>query len=191
MRDLIRHESPLAATLDRLALFLMLLVLATILTAAMFMQYALGEIPCPLCLLQRVAMFGVCFALMRQLRHGPSARSTGLCFLFSILLLVIAARQTLLDIYPRPGHDYVGSAIFGLHMPVWSVVIALALLLGLSIKLVLFGLPRAQPDDSGSLMSRLGGTLGNYVIVICAINFISVVLQCGLGECHTTGYRLL
>ena len=50
--------------LDRLILVLMLAVLAAILTAAMVMQYAFGEIPCPLCLLQRVAMFGCCFGLI-------------------------------------------------------------------------------------------------------------------------------
>jgi hypothetical protein len=30
-----------------------------------------------------------------------------------------------------------------------------------------------------------------YVVFICAINFLSVVLQCGIGECHTSGYLLL
>jgi hypothetical protein len=30
-----------------------------------------------------------------------------------------------------------------------------------------------------------------YVIAIALVNFGSVVVQCGLGECHTTGYTLL
>jgi hypothetical protein len=29
------------------------------------------------------------------------------------------------------------------------------------------------------------------VIAICAINFLSVIAQCGLDQCHTSGYRLL
>jgi hypothetical protein len=28
-------------------------------------------------------------------------------------------------------------------------------------------------------------------VLICAINFASVVVQCGAGQCHTTGYALL
>jgi hypothetical protein len=32
--------------------------------------------------------------------------------------------------------------------------------------------------------------LGIYVIGICAINFLSVIAQCGLDQCHTFGYRL-
>src|ERR1700733_9883234 len=113
-----------AAILDRLILVLMLTVLAAILTAAMVMQYASGEIPCPLCLLQRVAMFGCCFGLIEQLRSSNSERGTGIALIFAVLLLVISVRQTLLDLFPRAGHDYVGSAIFGIHLPVWSVIIA-------------------------------------------------------------------
>src|ERR1700742_1297979 len=142
------------ATLDRLALLLMLFALAAIVTAAMVMQYAFGEVPCPLCLLQRVAMFGVCFGVIRELREGSTAQSTGLGLIFSVLLLVISIRQTLLDIVPRPGHDYVGSAIFGLHMPVWSVVIALALLAGYAGRLALFGGPHAVPARESVPMRR-------------------------------------
>ena len=60
-----------ALMLDRLALLAMLAIVAAILTAAMIYQFALGEIPCPLCLLQRFAMFGCCFGLMMQLRPLP------------------------------------------------------------------------------------------------------------------------
>ena len=126
MREINRILSLSAPALDRVFLFAMLLALAAILTIAMVVQYGLGEIPCPLCLLQRFAIFGCCFGLIKQLQSG-SERGTGISLIFSILLLVISARQTLLDIVPRPGHEYVGSAIFGIHMPVWSVLIAVAL----------------------------------------------------------------
>lgn len=191
MRGTERTEAPIAVALDRLILFLMLLILAAILSAAMVMQYAFAEIPCPLCLLQRFAMFGCCFGLIQQLRFGSSERGTGISLIFSILLLVISVRQTLLDLFPRSGHDYVGSAIFGIHMPVWSVLIAVALLLGFAVRLTLFGGPRAAPDAAGLPLGRLAQGLAIYVVVICAINFVSVVAQCGIGECHTFGYQLL
>ena len=133
----------IAAVLDRLVLLAMLAILAAILTAAMVMQYAFGEIPCPLCLLQRYAMLGCCFGIIVQLRSGASERGTGLGLIFAILLLVIAVRQTLLDIVARPGHAYIGSAVLGLHLPVWSVLIAVALLFGFALRLALFGGVRA------------------------------------------------
>src|ERR1700743_2882303 len=127
-------DAPLVVTLDRVALLAMLLALAAVLTAAMVMQYAFGEIPCPLCLLQRYAMFGCCFGIIMQLRSPGSERGAGIGAIFAVLLLVIAVRQTLLDLFPRPGHSYVGSAVFGIHMPVWSVLIAVALLLGFAAR---------------------------------------------------------
>jgi hypothetical protein len=42
-----------------------------------------------------------------------------------------------------------------------------------------------------SSLHRYARALELYVVLIAAINFVAVVLQCGLGECHTSGYRLL
>jgi disulfide bond formation protein DsbB len=189
MSEAAEIDAPVVATLDRLLLLAMLIALAAVLTAAMVMQYVLGEIPCPLCLLQRYAMFGCCFGIIMRLRSVSSERGAGIGALFAIVLLVISVRQTLLDLFPRSGHTYVGSAVFGLHMPVWSVLIAVALLGGFAARLALFGAPRLAAPAPPS--SRLARYLALYVGLICAINFISVVIQCGAGECHTTGYALL
>src|SRR6516165_4453474 len=191
MRGTGNSGAKIAVALDRISLLGMLLIVAGILTAAMVMQYGFGEIPCPLCLLQRFAMFGVCFGLIAQIRSAASERGTGISLIFSILLLVISARQTLLDLFPRPGHEYIGSAIFGIHMPVWSVLIAVALLLGLATRLALLGGRSYSVMGDGLLTRRLVRGLIIYVVLLCAINFISVIIQCGAGECHTFGYRLL
>ena len=181
----------LPAALNDLFLFAMMLTMAAILTMAMVLQYEGGEIPCPLCLLQRVAMFGVCFGIILHFRHGSSARHDGFSMLFALLLLVISVRQTLLDIYPRPGHDYIGSAILGLHMPVWSIIIAAAILLAYAIKFAVLGGEHPRDPQPSSTPGRLARPLGLYVIAICLINLGSVILQCGAGACHTSAYKLL
>jgi disulfide bond formation protein DsbB len=184
----------LLALLNYVYLLLMMMVIAGIITAAMVLQYARGELPCPLCLLQRIAMFGVCFGIMQNFRRGFSYQNTGFSLLFTIFLLVVSVRQTLLDIYPRPGHAYIGSAVFGIHMPVWSIVIALCLLSAYAAKLAALGgdeyLNKAPPTEF-PLVKRLADILSLYVIAICAINVISVFLQCGFNSCHTFGYQLL
>jgi disulfide bond formation protein DsbB len=189
MKDIL--DSTLAARLDRLVLCLMLLALAGVLTAAMGFQYLNGEIPCPLCLLERVTMFACCLGLIQQLRDEGSQRGAGIAMLSAVLLLVISVRQTLLDIVPRPGHAYIGTAVFGLHMPVWSVLIAVALLIGFAVRLAVLGGPSWTPPTERSALLRLSTGLGAYVAILCAINFVSVFVQCGLGQCHTTGYALL
>jgi disulfide bond formation protein DsbB len=170
----------------------MMAVIAAVLTAALFMQYGRGELPCPLCLLQRVAMLGICFGLMQNFRSGFSDRNLGFSLLFSVFLLIVAVRQTLLDIYPRPGHEYVGSTVLGLHMPVWSVVIAVALISAFALKLCIIGTEDGtRAPERGSAVGRLAAIVSLYVIALALVNFGSVVVQCGLGECHTTGYALL
>ncbi|QWK78800.1 disulfide bond formation protein B [Ochrobactrum sp. BTU1] len=172
----------------------MMAVIAAILTAAMVLQYANGEIPCPLCLLQRVAMFGVCFGIILQFRHGFSYRNTGMSMIFSLFLLIVSVRQTLLDIYPRPGHEYIGTSVFGLHMPVWSILIAVALLIAFAFQLIVWGGSTQLQHKSlthQSLLRVLATALSLYVIAIGVINFVSVGVQCGIDECHTFGYALL
>lgn len=184
----------LLALLNYTYLLLVMFVIAGILTAAMTLQYVNGELPCPLCLLERVAMLGVCFGIMLNFRRGFSYQNTGFSLLFAIVLLVISVRQSLLDIYPRPGHEYIGSAIFGIHMPIWSIIIALALLTAYAIKLAILGddeyLREADVSEFPAIR-RIADILSIYVIAICLINLVSVVLQCGFGECHTFGYKLL
>ncbi len=181
----------LPAVLNDLFQFATMLVVAAILTTAMILQYYGGEIPCPPCLLQRVALFGVCFGIIMHFRHGYSARNDGVGMLFALFLLIVSARQTLLDIYPRPGHSYIGSAVLGLHMPVWSVVIAVAILLAFAIKFAALGSAQLRDPPTSPALGRIARLLSLYVVVICLINFASVVLQCGVGACHTSGYKLL
>jgi disulfide bond formation protein DsbB len=178
--------------LNELYMLGIMAVIAAVLTAAMVMQYAHGELPCPLCLLQRVAMFGVCFGLMQNFRSGFSDRDLGYSLLFSVFLLVVAVRQTLLDIYPRPGHEYVGSAVLGLHMPVWSILIAVALITACALKLCIIGTEDgSRPPRPTSTNGRGAAAVSLYLVALVMINFGSVVVQCGLGQCHTTGYALL
>ena len=150
-------------------LLLMLLTIAGILSAAMFMQYARGELPCPLCLLQRAALLGVCFGIMLDFRHGFSYQNTGFSLLFVIFLLIVAVRQTLIDIYPRPGHEYIGTAIFGLHMPVWSVVIAFCLLIAYAVRLAAIGGNehlRQYNIGTCPIIRRIATVLSFFVIAI-------------------------
>ena len=185
-----RPASARPARLVDLVLLAMLAGLAAILTAAMALQYAAGEIPCPLCLLQRVAMFGVCFGVIRHVRNGFDGRNIGIGLVWALFLLMVSVRQALLNIVPRPGHAYPGSAVLGLHMPVWSVVIAFAILLAFAVTLALFD-DRGRTAPPSQMLTRIGAVAGLYVTALAVINLGSAVLQCGFGACHTTGYAWL
>ena len=184
-------DSSIPARLADLALLAILIGLAGILTTAMVLQYAAGEIPCPLCLLQRVAMFGVCFGIVHHVRHGYDVRNIGVGLVWALYLLLVSVRQVLLNIVARPGHAYPGGAVFGLHMPVWSVVIAFAIMLAFAATLAVFDARRLSATLPSPVLTRIGTVAGLYLIALCIINLVSAILQCGLGACHTTGYALL
>jgi hypothetical protein len=139
-------------------------------------------------------MFGAAFAMLQNLRHEYSSRNTGIALVFALFLLVVAVRQTLLDIYPRPGHAYIGSAVLGLHMPVWSILIAGALIAAVALKLVILGgdshMRGARPSTF-PVLGRLAPVVAVVLIGLALANFVAVVAQCGIGECHTEGYALL
>jgi hypothetical protein len=69
------------------------------------------------------------------------------------------------------------------------VLIAFAMLLAFALKMALLGgdaPPRAAPALAGAAR-----WLGGYLLAVAAVNLVSVVVQCGFGQCHTMGYRLL
>jgi len=106
----------------------------------------------------------------------------------------VSVRQTLLDIYPRPGHEYIGSAVLGLHVPVWSIIIAVMILGAYAVKLVFLDGGEELRDvhiDSYPLMSKTAKAACLFVILLGLINFGSVVLQCCVGECHAFSYQIL
>ncbi len=186
------NKYTLANKLHYIFSILMLFAIVLILSGAFYFQFIQHELPCPLCLLQRVAYLGICFGIILNLRIGFSMRHEALSMLMIILLMIVSARQTLLDIYPRPGHEYIGSSVFGLHMPVWSIVFAVIFLLMYVLRFLILGydLQKAQISHF-PIIKNLSRFAMLIILLICGLNLISVFLQCGFSECHTDAYQLL
>ncbi|MBX8814655.1 disulfide bond formation protein DsbB, partial [Ochrobactrum sp. MR34] len=81
---------------------------------------------------------------------------------------------------------YIGSAVFGLHMPVWSVLIALALITAFAVQMLLWGDARQNRRISlrkFPALRSLAVVFSLYIVLLAAINTASVFVQCGLGQC--------
>lgn len=79
-------------------------------------------------------------------------------------------------------------------MPVWSILTALALLTAFAVKLAVLGSDeRLREADAAAspALRRLADIVGLHVIALCLVNAVSVVVQCGVGQCHTMGYKML
>lgn len=123
---------------------------------ALFLQYAKGEQPCPLCIFQRIAMIVTCIVFLVGLVHGPRGGGrwvyAGLATLAALVGAGLAARHVWLQALPPgdvPGCGpslsmllqmlpftqvvqlvlkgdgscaVINAAVFGISLPVWTLV---------------------------------------------------------------------
>lgn len=174
-RDIFSGSSRLSDWLNVLALA----GICAVLLVAFVWQVAFNELPCPLCLLQRVGFVLVGIGILLNVRFGPSPMHYAL-ILFSALAGAFAAgRQVLLHI--APGDTGYGSPFLGMHFYTWAFVLFVLTVLWTGLMLVL---DRACAD---SPRVRNHGGLTRAIIwlffLLVAANLVSTMLECGFGAC--------
>ncbi|MER1968920.1 disulfide bond formation protein B [Castellaniella sp. GW247-6E4] len=151
-----------------------------VLLMAFVWQVVYDELPCPLCLLQRVGFVMVGIGLLLNVRFGPSPLHYAL-ILFSALAGAFAAgRQVLLHIAPDDVAGY-GSPFLGLHFYTWAFVLFVLTILWTAVMLVF---DRTCAD---SPRARVPGKVARAIIwlffILVAANLVSTLLECGVGAC--------
>jgi disulfide bond formation protein DsbB len=168
-----------------------LYAIAAVLAAAFAAQVLLHELPCPLCLLQRIQFAMLAIGPILNIRQGPRPSHYALSLLAALAGAAFATRQVLLHIMPGdPGY---GSALFGYHYYTWAligfcvaaVLIALVLLFDSQFK-----------TDEPSRSARAGAFVHTavwLVIALTAANVASTLVECGFGPCpdNPVEYELL
>ena len=181
------------AVLVRFGNWLGAMAVALVLLIAFVLQFAQHELPCPLCLLQRVAfvLCGVGFLL--NLRFGSHPAHYGVVILSALFGLAVAGRQVLLHIVPGDG-GY-GPPLLGLHLYTWTFIFFAATLLGVGLLLLLSSRePEARREGRHALpmggLSRLAAWL---LILVTLANAAASFALCGPIECpdNPTSYWLL
>lgn len=175
----------LAITLNALALY----VIAAVLLAAFYFQIARGELPCPLCLLQRVAFTALAFGPVLAVRYGPRPFHYGLAIVAAVCGAVIAGRQILLHILP--GDAGYGSALLGYHFYTWAFLCFVAAILAAAVML-LFD-EQFEGDVPAQPRSNFETAAVWLMIAVTLLNAGSVLLECGFGSCPAdpVDYELL
>ena len=105
-----------AITLNALSLYAVALVLA----AAFAAQFILHELPCPLCLLQRILFAALAVGPILNIRFGPRPSHYAMSLLAAVAGAVASTRQVLLHI--MPGDAGYGSALLGYHYYTWALI---------------------------------------------------------------------
>ncbi len=167
-----------------------LLAVSLVLIAAFLDQFLLGELPCPLCLLQRVGFMGAALGLALNVRFGPRPSHYAVTMLAACFGGMVSIRQILGHIVPGTG-TY-GSAILGLHYYTWALIVFGAIVLGCTV-LLFFERQFAAPDAAHSRVTTLGFAIVALAAVLALANGVSTVLECGAGLCpdNPVVYELL
>jgi disulfide bond formation protein DsbB len=119
-----------AIALNVLALY----ALAALLAAAFAAQFILGELPCPLCLLQRIMFALLAIGPILNIRFGPRPSHYALSLLAAVVGAAVSTRQVLLHI--TPGDPGFGTALFGYHYYTWALIGFIAAIVLLSLVLL-------------------------------------------------------
>lgn len=176
----------LSRTLNALGL----LAISAVLGVAFFDQLVHGDLPCPLCLLQRAGFVVAGFGLALNIKFGPRPSHYGMMMLGAIAGGLVAGRQTLLHI--APGTGTYGDAFFGMHFYVWAAIVFFLIVVGGAVML-LFDRQFEARDVPLPPLSLLA-LLSLVVAVLMALgNGVSTVLECAGGLCpdNPTSYMLL
>ena len=137
-------------------------------------QLYFGELPCPLCLLQRVAYVLVGIALVLNIRFGAHSAHYGWGILGCVTGMAVSLRQILLHVLP--GDAGFGNTFLELHFYTWAYVGYVGLLAGLAILLML-------PNRDVRSRSLFATVLVITFILLVFANLASTLLECGIGPC--------
>lgn len=174
---------------------LILLGISGILTFALVDQFALGDLPCPLCLLQRVGFVLAGFGFALNILFGPQPSHYGVAILGACVGAGVATRQILLHIVP--GSGTYGDALFGLHFYTWALIAFCLIILACALLLLFEDQFRPTPGMAKRVGWR-GATGLGIVALFCfslltLINAGSTFAECELGLCpdNPESYELL
>lgn len=156
-----------------------LLGICGVLAAAFGLQFALHELPCPLCLLQRAAFIAVGIGFLLNIQFGSSPAHYGAVLVGAVAGGAMSLRQVLLHIVPGTG-EY-GSALFGLHLYTWGFVSFAATIL--YVAALLFLEARAARLAAGPRDGIPSTAVSWVFVILVAANLVSVLFECGVGPC--------
>lgn len=176
-----------AVTFNVLGLFAVALVLAAAFAAQLF----LGELPCPLCLIQRIQFAMLAIGPLLNIRFGPRPSHYAVSLLSAVAGAGFAMRQILLHI--TPGGPGFGTALLGFHYYSWAFIGFVVAIVLSAIMLLFDGQFTATDSGEPAAVGWFGRAAAWLVIALVALNVVSTLLECGFDACpdNPVTYRLL
>ncbi len=176
--------------IDKLCNIFELVLVIAILFLSFAFQIIYHELPCPLCLFQRLGFFGIALGFLLNLRFGFRPSHYSVVILSALYTSFVALRQIALHIVPGTG-SY-GDPVFGFHLYTWSFIIAMVVLTTTTCLLSVDRQYKKSLYHLGHYFFKiLVHGLFAVTVLLLGLNVISVYLECGFKACpeNPTGYQ--
>jgi disulfide bond formation protein DsbB len=156
--------------------------LALILAGGFAVQLLTGELPCPLCVMQRIALMLCALGPLHILisaRDGAlagraAAVGNGMAIIAALLGAVASGRQVFLHIVP--GDPGFGAPVLGLHLYTWGLIAFACQIAASGVMLIATAWLEEEPALWGGLARWTAIALAAIVIA----NLLSVIAEAGL-----------
>lgn len=180
-------QSPLWGFLTYWGLHAWTVAYCFVMISAFYIQFAMGEFPCPLCMLQRYAMILSTLAalfIVMQARRGTLttaryAQGLGMGLLAVLAGSSVSIRQMLLHI--KPGDHGYGEPVMSLHLYTWAFITFVIVMLYVAAALMLTtkGIPVAPAP--GTAARTISTAIIWLFIGVVAANVIAIIFLEGFA----------
>lgn len=159
---------------------LAVLGITAVLIVAFVLQFGFRELPCPLCLLQRLGFALMAMGFLFNLRFGLRPSHYAMSLLSAVYTAFVASRQVLLHIVPGTGNY--GPPIFGLHMYTWTFILSVMVII---ITTIMLSIDRQYvPANVNNIKNRkmIPYVFGIF-LALMILSAIATWSECGWTEC--------
>lgn len=153
---------------------------------AFFFQFFMDELPCPLCLLQRLGLLAIGFGFLLNMRFHVRPSHYALSLLAAVFTALVSLRQIALHVTDPIGF---GSKILGMHMYSWVFVISMIAIIYIAI---VMSFPqqyeiRQKPQEVSEANNNKIRIFTHIIFILFVLiifaNVTSTFFECGLHEC--------
>lgn len=161
--------------LSRIFSSVLIIVLCGVITSAFGYQLTVGQNPCPLCYLQRVAMVGIAVGQVLNFRFGIKMSHHAISLFHCILGGAVSLRQICLHICP--GFPTFGTPVLGYALYSWAFIVFVCSLIVIGVMMALYN-PKWKPLNSKPL-GYLERFASLYLVVIIILDIVTAIKICG------------
>jgi len=193
-------RNPLWGVLTFWGLHAWVLAYCVVMLSAFFIQFVMGEFPCPLCMLQRygmilstlAAMFVIMQARRGTLTTARYAQGLGMGLLSVLAGASVSIRQ--IELHILPGDPGYGEPFLRLHLYTWAFVTFAIVMIYVGVMCLLMprGIPQAPAE--GTTARKISTAIIWLFLGVVAANVIAIIFLEGFAAVlpdDPTGYTLI